>query len=773
MGGFARDAVLVIAAQAVALLALRSIFPRLFYIDDKVAQYLPAFRYIGLQLRNGHLPVLNDPDLGMAGNFSADLQYGVLDPAHWAIALAVSSFGNLNNAGWFLNVLSIVLIGLGALTLLRLYCVRSALAIATATAVSLSGCVLWIGASWWPLTWGLVWMIWLWVGLRMRGWAGVLITGVSAWLLLGAGYPYAVPFAAVVVFAQIAEHVHRRGWRRAFRSDFGWRLLAGIVGAIPALPGLLIAVQMQPYSQRSGSYQGVVGNTGNFIPNLVDVIVGGSTLMPNLRMYDPWSALVLVPLTATAAFALPLVALIRWRLVFVRSGMITAGALLVAGLLATQLPEQVLSFRYSMRYLAITGFAIPIFLVLAARAGIILGRRRLVLAGVLVVLQLVFEVMRAPLLWKYHLFAAALALASVGCIALGRRWTGAVRSAVGAVLIATVALVPVLGAVASTEADRLNSIQAGQPIRSIPALTFTPLLDWATQVQEYQGRTSLQDSRDITAYRWYPLSARDWSIPVLPGNANLVAGNEFGFGYTSFGQAAWAARLCQDLLGNVGQCDDPAARMLEVEPITGEPWIDLMSADEVIITPDADPEVIRHFQSTWSQQTDVDGWLHFTRTVELPGRASYLSDGVAATAEPAASTDERFAVTTGSAGGRIVLRDTWWPAFTATLEGQRIPVTSLEGTLVEVELPPGLTAADLRIAFAPSPAAAQGPAWVIGVLGLAAITLLVGARGRRRSPGEGDPEGSADSERVVVDEGVERGLDRVQLVPGGDIGSTR
>ncbi|MET0590755.1 MAG: hypothetical protein ABWZ77_06225, partial [Naasia sp.] len=511
----------LLAAQVVALLSLRAVYPRFFYIDDKVAQYIPAFREIGLQLRSGQLPALNNPGLGMAGNFSADLQYGVRDPAHWLIAIIVSSFEDLNAAGWFLNVLSTVIIGLGILTLLRIYGSTGALAVSAAAAASMSGCLLWIGAAWWPMTWAVGWLVWLWVGLAITGWRGALVTGAASWLLVGAGYPYALPFAFLLVTARVVEEIRLRGSRGLWRSDLVLRLGAGAAGAVASLPGLLMALIAQPFSQRSGGvFAGPVGNTGYFIPNFLDVLLPSPTLLPIVRLYDPSSDLALVPLTMTAVFAVPLLPLIVWRGWGRRPGDLIAVTMVVAALIATQLPEQVLSFRYSVRHLALTGVLIPVFVLLAARGGLVVTRRRTLLAVASVAGAGLLAFLRTPTLADYHVLAAIttfLALAAILVIAAGSARLQRVVAA--SVLIAAAATAPAFGAWASTAADRRVSISQGAEARDQPAIPFDPLRSWGTQVQEYAARSPLVGQEQTTVYRWLPGSARGWDVLALQGNA--------------------------------------------------------------------------------------------------------------------------------------------------------------------------------------------------------------------------------------------------------------
>src|SRR5580765_2231555 len=61
-----------------------------FLVQDKANQYLPVARDIGRRLRSGEwLPVI-DPNLGPSVNYSLDIQYGLFDPVHLAVAAGLS-----------------------------------------------------------------------------------------------------------------------------------------------------------------------------------------------------------------------------------------------------------------------------------------------------------------------------------------------------------------------------------------------------------------------------------------------------------------------------------------------------------------------------------------------------------------------------------------------------------------------------------------------------------------------------------------------------------
>ena len=307
-----------LAAQTAFLLLLRALSPRFFFVDDQQAQYLPMFAWMGRNLSDGRPPLLA-PEQGAAGNLVADAQYGVYDPVHWLIGSLVSTAEDVNNAAWLLGSVPVFLLGLGVLTLLRSYGVarrrwRSRQGWGCRAPASSCGSA----RRWWPLMWSAAFLPWLWYGLATSRWIGVPVTGAAAYLLASAGYPYNLLFAVVTVVAVLVERWIAGGLPALRSLDVLARCAAGLGGLLAALPGLLSVAQMLPYTTR-GFPSTALGNPGMFVPNLVDVLLGGATLTPSISEF--WFGnLVWAPVAATAAFAVPAVALVDWRQVLSPAG---------------------------------------------------------------------------------------------------------------------------------------------------------------------------------------------------------------------------------------------------------------------------------------------------------------------------------------------------------------------------------------------------------------------------------------------------------------------
>lgn len=760
-GAAVRAVALFLLAQGASLGLLWLLDPRFFWLDDQQAQYLPAFSWLGRTAVDGR-PALLDPDAGGGGNYLADPQYGVLDPAHWLIDHLVGSTDSLLLAAWLLGAGATVLLGAGVVLLLLRSGVRTAVAVAAATGVASTGFFLWIGSSWWPSMWGVAWLPWLWLGLRGRGWLTVLVTGLAAWQLVASGYPYVLPVAAVLVLAHVATE--RWGGRLRDRA-LGARVLAGAAGGVLGAPGLLGAQEMVVASTRSAPPASAVGNSGGMIPNLLDALVGGATTTPSVSG-EAGGFLFVVPIAATAVFVLGGLALVQWRAAVRHPPVVVALAVLVAAAVLTQLPSDVGPLRYPFRYLAVVSLAGTVLVATAVSLAPRATRRRVQVALGLVGLQFLLAVSRGPALIGWHLVALAAGTVAMGALALAvrdrplpvARAARVVRSpvVVGAVLVLVSVAAGTVGVLSATTTGGRLPDAAAQVTSGSPARQLQTRPAWGTTVEQFRDRSLLTDtSVTVLVYGSFSADETDpddgWSEGVLVGNANLLADLRPGFGYTAVGHRGWVGRWCQDLFGLAGSSDPRCVRNLLADaPGLGTPWIDVLSSDVMAVPGDAPQEIRDHLAATRTEEGRAGGFTLYRRTDGLPGRVTWAAPGTTVRAVPGAPTASAYysgrpgdsvEVSTGPDGGAVVLRVPAWPGLRAQVDGRDVPVGSVQGTVLSVDLPADLDGARLDIEFAPPADRLLPVSWGVGGALLAvAVLVQVVPRRRRRDTGGGSAQ---------------------------------
>jgi hypothetical protein len=117
----------------------------------------------------------------------------------------------------------------------------------------------------------------------------------------------------------------------------------------------------------------------------------------------------------------------------------------------------------------------------------------------------------------------------------------------------------------------------------------------------------------------------------------------------------------------------------------------------------------------------------------LPASPASCAAGPGAAIERYRAQDVVASVPASSPGGLLVLTDEWYPGWTATVDGRRVPILRVDEALRGVAIGPGAHSVEFRYA----------PSWPLEGLALTVLTLAViglwVAAGGRRGPG-GVPE---------------------------------
>ncbi len=718
--------------------------PRFFWFDDAQIQFTPMNWWLGRQLGEGSVPLL-DPDQGMAGNLTADMQNGVLDPVRWPFMWWAGGQEDLllvaTAQGWS----SVLVLGWASLALLLNHGVRPALAVGSGVGVATSGFFLWWATAWSPSMWSLAALVWLWASLTSRRWYGVPAAGLACGAVVCAGNPYILPLVPALLVAQLYER-----WRVdgpvVLRQRRTWATLVALAGATAiSLPTLVNAVDVSAWMWRLPADETIGASGGG--TNLMDVVLGGTTLLnsPNIPMFS------------TSVIALPLLAFTDWSRARLRPGVVTAAVLWVIAVLWTQLPYYFWGLRIPFRQLSAVQVSFGLLAVLAFSAAMVVSRRRLGVAIGLVLLQSALAVMRAGVLWRWHLLALGVALAAtVAVVALVRPGVlrlpvpvrGVVPStaAVAVVLVCTTPIVIQLG-LQRTVQERYEVLVGGSDTGAPVYRPHSNGYRVGTTVEEFRAQSLLTDTA-VTAYAFAAFgdgNDRGWSRGILGGNMNLFAGLRPGFGSLAVWPRGVQQYIKADYQSGLGG-DQPG--LLVVPEGSDRPWVDLLSSDRVLLgandgTGQFVPQAITdYFEQNWDRVATENGWTEYVRPQPLPGRVTLMA-GRDLEVSDAAPNDgvatlggalERYTVSTGDDGGRLVFRTPYWNGFRATVDGRPVEVSPFADAVLQVELPADLSAAELEITFDPI-----GARILPASFGTAAVLLVLAAvlavRGPRRPVG--------------------------------------
>ncbi|MEJ7743380.1 MAG: hypothetical protein WKF73_13030 [Nocardioidaceae bacterium] len=654
-------------STAAVLLLLRQLEPRFWFVDDLRNQYLPVARDIGRRLRGGEFPTI-DPDLGSGGNFALDLQYGLYEPLHLLSSVCLSYLGDFALAGFLWALVYLLVLALGTTCLsLRLGAVGP-WAAAAGVAAATSGYVLyWLAPNWIPgllsIAW-LPWFWWAWIG-RLAPLRCVAI-GVFTFLVVASGWPATWLMFAALGLGLLAEEltVRDRDARSSWLVPLAIRVTAAIGGAIPAVITVLPLIRAAGYTIRTDD----IHNSNMLVPNLADILGFASPTLHGEIVSFGGQAILETPVYFAAWFALPMLWLVPWRASLMRRpGVISAGIGCLVMTLLTQAPSDLGPLRNPIRSLA----GVQFFLLITVVA--------LTCAGSLVVN-------------RHRVFGIAASLTALGWLTWSRDPAGP-DGLVGVVIVAALALLLVVAVKRHTTTGALVA-WAGSAVMAVVAFQLAPTeVDTSSWIRASAGNISLT-AADRPVFASYPredaaVMERWFSDGVGRGFQRLSAKVRSAPGYSSIRQIGFDNRFCIKTSHGY-TCDSSARRLFKAEPETGRPWVDLLGYRTVVL---AGAKRHRFWKSVagdeWKRMDKGTDFVKYRRS-EVPvvaGRITHV-DGDAEVRELEVRNDIQSYDVAAPGGATLVFRDLFWPGYIASLDGERLKVSSLSNTLLVVELPP-------------------------------------------------------------------------------------
>jgi len=688
-----------------------------FLVDDKRNQYLPVAMDIGRRITAGEwLPVI-DPNLGISGNFAIDIQYGLFDPSHWVVAVVLSRFTDLQLAAFVWSLAFELLLAAGTTALGGRLRMPAPWSVAAGLAAASGGWVfLKLAPDWMPglvsIAW-LPWLWWAWVGgsgrVRCRDLVGV---AVFTYLVVAGGWPATWLALGALLVGLGLEAVVRRDRATTGREWLeplvlrGVACLAGLTGATLCL---LPLYQAQAFTVRGSA----ISNDNFLTSNLADVLAfAAPQLHGDILTFGGQSTLQL-PVYFAVWFAVVVLWCTRWDAgIWRRPGFVTAVSGCLLMLLLTQVPSSMGALRDPIRQLAGVQlfFAVGVCTVASADRWVVTRTR---VVGV------------------------AATLAAMGWLSWARQPEGP-GTLTGILVVAAAAA---LLALVAARLERLAAVTVVTTTFGLALLTFGL----------YQGDrqpSAVQQPDRLTAGA-LGLSRADEPIFAAYGSgsparwdrwqddgvgrafSDLRAGARIAPGYSSLGQRGFRQRMC--ILAAQGQgCPAELDRVFATEPTTGRSWVDLLGYRTIVVE---GTQRQRHFEAvappTWHLISSGAEFGEFQRSgpASVAGRVTDVIGRADVTVTALSNESQSYDVSTRT-GARLVFRDLYWPGYVATLDGARIPVATLQDTLVTVSLPPG-TSGHLQVSYVPlsTEALVVLPAASTAMLGGAGLWLV---RTRRR-----------------------------------------
>ncbi|MFD0361309.1 hypothetical protein ACFQZZ_07585 [Nocardia sp. GCM10030253] len=725
-------AVGVIAGYVAVLLA----DARHYYTDDTEAQYAPMWVMLGRQLREGTFPALV-PWEWMAGNYALE-EAGLYNPPQLLIYLIAPSMDNLAVYATVVKLVFSIIAGLGVFRICLAYGARAPWAAVAGVAFPLSGWFLFFDeASWVTSHTATAWLVHAWASAvrYARGQSGPIPVFAFLYLALSVQYAFpAVESGLMIATVAAGEVIYQRHWTPSMRL-LAAAGCAALAAAVANLPGILS-------SQATWRGSAQIHND----PFLT--VPWSESLNASLPSTTPaftawWGHVQPLPMVYIAWFLIPALAFIGWQAAR-QSVREFSGIVLFASavLMWTAGPGAIGPLRWPARVLPMVALALLVLVcVLLSRYGTFASlRRRAIAAAVLIGLLFVRSFSAAPSLIVRHIVAVAV----VAAVGAGVVWLARTRGTALACVLTIVAMFPI--AYAQVQGAPPTPMSYNFPERRSAMTAAFPDFDGVTLQLADRALLGPADKNLEGAYG---------SLAIGNYAKNLEL--DYVNGYTPIGHAAFSAVLCMAWDGST--CPDAFRRAFATEPSTGRTIVDLMKVDRVVLHRAQYPDASDHAAPSGWKWVDYPGHERYISVLERENGLISTQNGVIAdtdgvTAAPTSgdSFTSRTRVTSLS-GGRVVFARLAWPGHRITLDGKDIPLTTVAGTFLKVDIPAGTDNAELILTWGP-------PGWQIGIAtaaaGVVGIGLLQWAyqRPRRRSqelPADDRPSEEPDRELIAAD----------------------
>ncbi len=650
-----------------------------YYRDDMQAQYMPTFYAIGTTLLKEHVIPLLTTQTWYGGNLVGEYHYALFNPVELILYCLLPLFKSLSAGAAFLALVHYAIFTAGGFALARSLGISRGYAYVAAIAISTNNFVFyWYASSWFPAFSSMAFMVWAMAFLlRTEHSRGDFVGAVISTALVGtAGWPQAL--LALALFALIIALCRKTGELFYAAKPL---ISAGLGFGLAAVAILPVFGMGATASRADGVF-----NNDFMVPQLSDLLaVSLPTHLAWIFAFGGYEKLE-VNLFYGAWFVMPLLFVIDWRQRISKDEQFAPVAIFALILLiAAQGPEHLGPVRWPIRWMPYFHIAAVISVIaLAEKFSVAQPIRRLPYAIGGILLMALLSIQKAPEAYWRILFGALVVCAACCVIFAWRR----ARAMPIFALIATVSLSLISrhGIALDMKKGNWGFEELGRPISTADLISVPP-----TYSLVLTG----------TGYRSDALRLNDFWF----GNDGLVTGKPSVNGYSPLGHRGLFERFCFGTQGQV--CPEAGPNALQKEPITQQPLLDLMKVGNIVA--ERGPLLDRFqkvVQAPWAIVQEKRTAVLFARPLPnavLPGSLSWPTAGIVVSEQSlATATRETLSISQRDKGATpLVFARTNWPGYHATWNGHDLPLRSLGGFLVSVELPDDGSNGELILFFRP------------------------------------------------------------------------
>lgn len=710
--------VLVMLAVVTVGAMLPLIRNHIFYFwDDTAGAGLPNWLVMARSVSNGDLPLLN-LEMWRGGNFAGEGVGGVWNPVILLAAFGTYAIDNMAISIAIAKTAFMLVMAGGCYLLARNYGVRPTLAATFGAMLPLSGYSLFVDSTAWLnglILTALTPWLW-WTGRRALHNGGSLIwVVVAGYLCCSLGNPYGLLSTGLVFLGLFVE-----AWLTGRTTRIPGLLLSGVAVLLLNVLIYLPLLNTTSVGYRAGSY---TFNNEFLSPGLSDV---GLMSTPSAQPYITTFGLpfMTVPGMYLAWFVLPLLPWLRWR-AFAQLWRTRVSALVFGGafLLLMLGPSNIWMFRWPLRLVDFVWLAAGLLFVILADSGLRRDhvRRRAAATGAIILVGAYLAWSDMPSTSERHLLSVVLVGALVFLLVkfdvISRR--GYATMAVGTLVVLA------LQAVAWFPGFYNVAVYQFPNSRAELAARFSKYEGNVVQIADL-GTLDAEDRVPDRAYK-----------DMLFGNMYAVAGVESTTAYSGIGFTKFDSLTCTQYQGSI-TCPEVWDRLWRAPKGYDEPLADLLRVRTVVVQNKLLDLRDESAPVGWRRaREDEDSGLAtvWERVDPLPrpdGRVTAARNVDVVADQRVGSVDERITVRGVESGAMLTFARLNWPGYTATIDGEALPIHTGPAGLVQVELPQGTRDGDVQLSFTPPGMPTAIVAYGLGVVLTAGLGIVPWVRRRSR-----------------------------------------
>ena len=669
---------------------------RFFYIDDKVADYIPKMLDIARILKGGEYPFLTT-NLLNGSVYSAEFQQGIFNPVILLSALLLDFFDNLALGACILSLLYFLIAFRGYFLLAVELGVTKAWANIYALSVVLN-CyfIYWCASAWFNPVPAIAFFPYaLWASLKLSKNINVKTSiefMFSCYLVVSSGWPTTLVVLAIFLLLMLLDMFFIKKNKKLLIYNLLIYIGTGLICSLPVLP-LFLSYDM--FSRGSTS-----GNLSNFLGGSLRGLLMFS--FPYLKDFmHTWAGYKKLSFSTyyAAWYALPLLIFIDFKSILINKNYIWI-LLALTGIfgIATLGPETLGPFRFPIRMLQYFHiFGLLLVLLLVQLYGTVIDKKRKVLTISLFVTQSILALQVNPEDYVKIIFY----------------------------LILLIVLTFIIF-------NYLNRQEKNQ-ITAIWCLLGTILLIFCIYSDDYYGRgadwnvpkfrsqySSLNSGNGYVLFHGGYLNSESEHNEYRPATTGLIWHDKSINGYTPLGNKFFRKKIIITDHGNIsaGRFKNKGKEFFEVDKITGLELLELMKVDKIISWKGELEDYIRKNASNKWVARERRITVEFNHSPSTyPGLISWLENGleVLKVKKLKHRIEEYYIKNSGNKEKRMVFARLWWPGYRAKLNGNEITLERYSEFLISLIIPPGAEGI-LSLAFLPPGLSLAMVLFVIGLI---------------------------------------------------------